>query len=219
MKILLVEDDTMIGESISHALKGIGYGVDWVQDGITAEESINLQQYTMILLDLGLPKQSGIELLGKLRKKENHIPVLIISARDKLSDKIYGLDSGADDYLIKPFELSELEARIRAILRRQGGKANPIIKYGKLELNPATKEIKFNNKKAQLSAREFSLMSILIEHPGKIFSRPELEEKIYGWNEEVESNSIEVHIHALRKKLGSGIIQNIRGLGYKVGKE
>ena len=218
MRILLVEDDRMIGESLIHALKSHGYAVDWAEDGQIAEESLATQEYHLVLLDLGLPKQSGLTLLRKERRRGITTPVLILTARDAVSDRVAGLDAGADDYLLKPFALEELEARMRALLRRKGGNADPIIEYGKTVLNPATKEIEFKGKKLLLSAREYALMYALMESPGKVVSRGQLEETLYGWNEEVSSNAIEVHIHALRKKLGNDLIRNIRGLGYLVGK-
>ncbi len=183
-----------------------------------AEESLATHDYHLVLLDLGLPKQSGLELLKKLRHRGKNTPVLILTARDGVSDRVDGLDAGADDYLVKPFALEELEARMRALLRRNSGSATPLIECGETILNPATKEIEFKGKKLLLSAREYALMYALMESPGKVLSRSELEEKLYGWNEEVSSNAVEVHIHALRKKLGNELIRNIRGLGYLVSK-
>ena len=218
MRILLVEDDPMIGDSISHALKGNGYAVDWAKDGATAEESLAAQPYHLLLLDLGLPKQSGLALLKKIRRRGETLPVMILTARDAVADRVEGLDAGADDYLVKPFALEELEARMRAVIRRKGGTATPVMEYGHITLNPATKELAYHGKTLLLSAREYALMHALMESPGKVVSRPELEEKLYGWNEEVSSNAVEVHIHALRKKLGNDLIRNIRGLGYLVTK-
>lgn len=218
MRLLLVEDDPMIGESLRHALKGDGYAVDWVTDGETAAESLEIEQYDLVLLDLGLPKQSGIEVLQGVRKRKDAIPVLILTARDAVSDRVIGLDAGADDYLVKPFALAEVEARIRALLRRKHGQAEPVMRCGDAVLNPATKELSYGGKAELLSAREYALMHCLMEKPGAVLSRPQLEEKIYGWNEEVASNAVEVLIHQLRKKYGTDIIRNIRGLGYMVAK-
>lgn len=216
MRILLVEDDTMIGESLRHTLKGDGYAVDWVQDGETATLSLKSEMYDLILLDLGLPNESGIDVLNGLRKQRNTIPVLIITARDAVTDRVAGLNAGADDYLIKPFALTELEARIRALLRRKNGHAAPLMVCGEVTLNPSTKELSYKEKTIVMSAREYALMYALMEKSGAILSRSQLEERLYGWNEEVGSNAVEVHIHQLRKKLGADIIRNIRGLGYVV---
>lgn len=218
MKLLLIEDDHMIGESLAQALKGTGYTVDWVRDGELAEESLHTASYNLVLLDLGLPRQSGLEVLKSLRKRRSNAPVLIITARDAVSDRVEGLNLGADDYLIKPFAIEEVEARIRALLRRQAGTANPMLEAGTLTLNPQTKELAYGDKTLLLSAREYALMHTLMESPGRVLSRPELEERLYGWNEEVSSNAVEVLIHGLRKKMGQDIIRNIRGLGYMVAK-
>ena len=180
MRLLLVEDDKMIGESLRQALKGDGYAVDWVEDGETATLSLDTQSYDLLLLDLGLPKQSGIDVLKNLRKRKNSLPVLILTARDSVDDRVIGLDSGADDYLIKPFELKELEARIRALLRRKAGRAEPLLTHGSLSLNPATLELSYNKKTIILSAREFALMQSLLEKPGRILSRAQLEERLSG---------------------------------------
>ena len=202
MRILLVEDDEMIGESLRHALKGQGYAVDWVKDGNTALLSVDSETYDIILLDLGLPKQSGIEVLETLRKRDMLTPVLILTARDAVEDRIAGLDSGADDYLVKPFELKELEARMRAVLRRKGGRAEPLVTRGAITLDPATHLLSYKGQTLLLSAREFALMHCLLEKPGVILSRAQLEEKLYGWNEEVGSNAVEVHIHNPAEKTG-----------------
>ncbi len=206
----------MIGESLLKALKQSGHAVNWVQDGEMAAVALKSMSYAVILLDLGIPHRSGITILTELRKKENPVPVLIITARDAPEDIALGLDSGADDYLIKPFTLIELEARIRAIVRRKAGNSEPLMTYGELSLNPANYQIEYKDKTAKLSAREFSLMRALLEKPSTILSRAQLEEHLYGWNEEVESNAVEVHIHNLRRKLGHEIIRNVRGLGYMV---
>jgi len=217
MRILLVEDDVMIGESLHKALSHSGYAVDWAKDGDAAELSLSTQEYDIMLLDLGLPKKSGIDVLKTLRAKKNSLPVLILTARDSTSDKVIGLDAGADDYLIKPFELEELGARIRALTRRRNGRVEPLMSAGNMQLNPTTHEMIINGKPALLAAREYALMQALMERPGAILSVAELEDKLYGWNEEVESNAIEVHIYQLRKKLGKKAISNVRGVGYRIG--
>lgn len=207
----------MIGEGLQKALRRSGYSVDWVQDGFDVEQSLESHAYCLVILDLGLPNKNGLAILQDLRKKKNDIPVLVLTARDAVSDRVKGLDTGADDYMLKPFALEELEARIRLLLRRKENKRIPLIAFGSLTLNPATHEVVYKDKKCVLSGREFSLMRVLVENPGVIYSRAQLEEKLYGWNEEVESNSVEVHIYQLRKKLGKGIIKNTRGVGYAIG--
>ncbi len=217
MRILLVEDDRMIGESLQKALTQSSYTIDWAKDGDMAEDALATQQYDLMLLDLGLPKKSGIEVLTSLRKKKNMLPVLILTARDKVSDKVIGLDAGADDYLIKPFELIEVEARIRALIRRRDGRAESAMVVGNISLNPATHELSVNGKEILLTAREYALMHALMERPGAVLSVSDLEDKLYGWNEEVESNAVEVHVYQLRKKIGKECIANMRGVGYKIG--
>lgn len=217
MKILLVEDDVMIGEALKKALRRSGYSIDWVQDGLDVEPLLVDDTYCMVILDLGLPNKDGIAILKDLRKMGTKIPILILTARDDVSDRVTGLDSGADEYLLKPFALEELKARIRLLLRRRENRSCPIIILEGMCLNPATHEFTYKNKKHRLSTKEFALIRILIENPKRIFSRASLEEKIYGWNEEVESNSIEVHIHQLRKRFGKDIIKNTRGVGYSIG--
>ena len=218
MRLLLIEDDIMIGESLSLALRAKGYSVDWAQDGETGDLSLRNTQYNLVLLDISLPKCSGLEILANLRQRKQTTPVLILTARDSVADRVQGLDIGADDYLVKPFALEEVEARIRVLLRRHTAHADLLMEAGSTTLNPLTKEIEFEGNKLILSAREYALMYALMEKPGKVLSRAELEEKLYGWNEEVSSNAIEVHIHGLRKKLGNDVIRNIRGMGYMVGK-
>lgn len=212
MQILLVEDDEMVGQSLQKALKS--HAVNWVKDTFAADHTLHLETYDLILLDLGLPKQSGLEYLVQLREKGMTIPVLIITARDSVEDRVKGLDCGADDYLLKPFALEELEARIRVLTRRKQDRAHPLITYGEVSLNPATFTLSYRGITERLSVKSFSMMQILVENPGVIYSRSQLEEKIYGWNEEVESNVIEVHIHTIRRKFGASIIMNVRGVGY-----
>lgn len=218
MRILLVEDDTMIGESVRLGLRQDGFAVDWVQDGKAAELALSSEPYALLLLDLGLPKKSGIDVLKTLRAQGNSIPVLILTARDSIPDRVLGLDLGADDYLVKPFDLDELSARIRALLRRQSGRSEGELRCGDLVLNPATHQVFFRGKEIALSAKEFAVLHALIDRPGVVLSRPQLEQRLYGWDEEIDSNAVEVHIHNLRKKLDNDIIRNVRGVGYMVAK-
>jgi two-component system response regulator QseB len=214
MRVLLVEDDPMIGKSVQQGLRQEGSSVDWVRDGQAAELALTTAPYELLLLDLGLPGRSGLEVLARLRRSGNDIPVLIITARDAVADRIRGLDSGADDYLVKPFDLDELSARMRALLRRHAGRASPVIEHGDLRMNPATHELTQDGRPVALSAREFALLQALLERPGTPLSRTKLEERLYGWGEEIESNAVEVYIHSLRRKLGTERIKNIRGVGY-----
>ena len=217
MRVLLVEDDLMIGEAIQGALRDASYAADWVKNGQTALTTLGCQHYDMVLLDLGLPGKDGLAVLAVLRAKADPIPVLIITARDGLEDRLRGLDGGADDYILKPFQMAELLARMRAVLRRKGGAASPVLNSGVVSLDPVTKEARVNDGASiLLSNREFSLLHALLVRPGAILSRSELEDRIYGWGEEVESNAVEFLIHALRRKLGSAIIKNIRGVGWMV---
>ncbi len=219
MRVLLVEDDPMIGEAIYAALKDASYAADWVKNGQTALTTLGSQYYDLVLLDLGLPGKDGLDVLSHIRASDNPIPLLIITARDSLDDRLRGLDGGADDYVLKPFEMVELLARMRAVLRRKGGSATPLLSNGTLSLDPATRESSVNNgTPVQLSNREFALLQALLVRPGAILSRADLEDRIYGWGEEVESNAVEFLIHALRRKLGSDIIKNVRGVGWMVSK-
>lgn len=212
MRVLLVEDDPMIGEAIHGALKDASYAADWVTNGLTALTALSFQHYDMVLLDLGLPGRDGMEVLGTIRANNNPISLLIITARDGLVDRLRGLDGGADDYLLKPFEMPELLARIRAVLRRKGGRATPMLSNGIVSLDTATHEAAINDGvPVQLSHREFALLQALLVRPGAILSRSDLEDRIYGWGDEVESNAVEYLIHALRRKLGSETIKNVRG--------
>ena len=219
MRLLLVEDDPMIGESVRKGMQQDGFAVDWVQDGRAAELALETNPYDALLLDLGLPRKGGLEVLASLRRRGNPIPVLVLTARDSVADRVKGLDTGADDYLVKPFDLSELAARIRALLRRKAGRTDPIVQVGDLILNPATHEVSLDGKPVALSAREFSLLHALVERPGAVLSPAQIEEKLYGWGDEVESNTVEVYIHALRRKLGAKVIRNVRGVGYMVPKQ
>ncbi len=217
MRILLVEDDKMIAEGLQKALRQNGYSVNWVQDGVTAEQALQDETYNLAILDLGLPHKSGLEVLESLRKRQNAVPVLVLTARDAVSDRVKGLDLGADDYMLKPFALEELEARIRSLLRRQARQAGEWLEYKNLRLNPKTHEAHYKGEKVALSGREFSVMFALIKNPEGTLSKSQLEESLYGWNEEVASNAIEVHVHQIRKKLAPDIIRNIRNVGYTLG--
>jgi two-component system, OmpR family, response regulator QseB len=219
MRLLLVEDDAMIGESVRKGLQQDGFAVDWVQDGRAAEIALETNPYDTLLLDLGLPRKGGLDVLAALRRRGNSIPVLILTARDAVADRVKGLDAGADDYLVKPFDLEELAARVRALLRRKSGRADPTIQVGNLVLNPATHEASLDGKSIVLSAREFGLIHALAERPGVVLSRAQIEEKLYGWGHEVESNTVEVYVHSLRRKLGANLIRNVRGVGYMVPKQ
>ena len=219
MRVLLIEDDRMIGTAVAQALKDAAYAVDWVTDGKTALHVAETEAYELALLDLGLPKVDGREVLRRLRTPGRRVPVIIITARDGVEDRIDGLDLGADDYLTKPFEIRELLARMRAVLRREGSGSSPVLSNGRLNLDPATREASFLGETALLTAREFALMQALLARPGAILSRSELERRIYGWNEEVESNAIEFLIHTIRKKLGAAVIRNVRGVGWMVDRQ
>lgn len=216
MRILLVEDDRLIAEAIKQALKDESYAVDWVNDAEMALATLKSQEYGLVLLDLNLPKRSGLDILRELRTIKITVPVIIITARDSVDDRIHGLDLGADDYLIKPFVMTELFARIRAVTRRQQSSALPILTNGILTLDPATRQALNGSNEVSLSAREYALLQALMVRPGCILSRSELEDRIYGWNEEVASNAVEFLIHALRKKLGADSIKNVRGMGWMV---
>jgi len=216
MRVLVVEDDRMIGAAVVEALRDAAYAVDWVRNGDLAIEASRSETYDIALLDLGLPLTDGLDVLKAIRERASRLPVIILTARDALNDRIRGLDLGADDYLVKPFEIAELLARMRAVLRREGSGAPPVLTNGELHLDPATREATFCEEKAVLSAREFALLQALLARPGTILSRAELERQIYGWREEVESNAVEFLIHAVRRKLGAAAIRNVRGVGWMV---
>ena len=218
MRILLVEDDVLIGDGVSAGLKLCGHAVDWVREGESALRALFDHDYDACILDLGLPGRDGLSVLQSVRERGLRVPMLILTARDSREDKIAGLDCGADDYLTKPFDLDELSARIRALMRRRAGRASPRIEHGPLTLDPATHQVTLNGDPLALSAREFALLHALLEQPGVPLSRAQLEERLYGWNEEVESNTVEVYIHALRRKLGAEWIRNVRGVGYRIPK-
>lgn len=216
MRILLVEDDHMIGQSLRQALTEQSFAVDWVRDGVLAQDALAQGGYAAVLLDLGLPRRSGFDVLRRARGEGDRTPVLVLTARDSLDDRVSGLDLGADDYVVKPFELRELLARIRAVIRRFSGHAQSTIGTPQAQLDLERRELTYSGTTIVLSAREFRLMHALLERPGAILSRSQLEERVYGWGEEVSSNAVEVLIHGIRKKLGPDIIRNVRGLGWRV---
>ena len=216
MRLLLVEDDEMIAETVLESLGREGYAIDWAQDGRAAELSLGNGVYDLVLLDLGLPRKDGIDLLNSYRRQGGQAPVIILTARDSVNERIRGLDAGADDYLIKPFDLDELAARARALLRRRTGQKQPVYSHGELALDPAAHEVTKSGVPIALVPREFALLQALIEEPARVFTRPELEDKLYGWGEEVGSNTIEVHVHSLRRKIGAEQIVTVRGVGYRL---
>jgi two-component system response regulator QseB len=216
MRLLLVEDDAMIGEAIRAGLKREGFAVDWVRSAEAAGHSLGSEPFELMMLDLGLPGADGLALLKGLRGRGSGLPVLIITARDAVADRVAGLDAGADDYLVKPFDLDELAARIRALLRRKSGRSDPQLEHLGVVLDPATHRVTRAGTEVALSPREFALLALLLERPGAILSRGQIEERLYGWGEEVESNAVEVHIHGLRRKLGAQFILTVRGVGYRV---
>jgi two-component system response regulator QseB len=219
MRVLLIEDDPMIGKAIRKGLVQAGFAVDWATDGHEAELALGNGVYDLAVLDLGLPCMGGMDILAALRARGNALPVLIASARDTVADRIAALDAGADDYVLKPFDLNELVARVRALLRRHAGSAWPLLRQGALELDPVRKTVTQGGELVELSAKEFAILEALMQRPGAVLSRDKLEESVYGWGEEVASNAIEVHLHHLRKKLGPGVIGNVRGVGYRVAAE
>lgn len=216
MKLLLAEDDPMIGNSVTRGLKLAGFAVDWVRDGRAARGALETGDYGLLLLDLGLPLLDGVTLLKELRQGNRDIPVLVVTARDTVADRVSGLNLGADDYLTKPFDLDELIARVHALQRRNTGRKQPEMRLGALCLNPLGREATLAGRPLPLSQREFSLLEALLEKPGSVLSREQLEDRLYGWDEEVASNAIEVHLHNLRRKLGTAWIRNVRGVGYKL---
>lgn len=218
VRLLLVEDDLMVGQSIRDGLKKHTFVVDWVTSGVAAESALSTHSYDLLLLDLGLPRKSGTEVLQELRATNNSIPVLIVTARDHVADRIRVLDSGADDYLIKPFDLGELAARVRALARRRAGCAAPQLTTGDLTLDLSTREVTYKGTVHSLPSREFALLHALMERPGQILSVRQLEERLYGWEDSIESNTVEVRVHHIRRRLGPDVIANVRGVGYMVPK-
>jgi two-component system OmpR family response regulator/two-component system response regulator QseB len=219
MRLLIAEDDPQLGDGLTVGLRQDGYAVDWVKDGLAADLALRTGDYDLLVLDLGLPRLEGMALLKTLRARGQSLPVLILTARDALDDKIAGLDGGADEYLVKPISLDELSARVRALIRRAAGRAQPQLRLGDLVLDPAMHQVSLAGAPVELSGREFSLLQVLMEHPGRVMSRTQLEASIYGWRDEPDSNALEVHIHRLRKKLGSERIRTLRGIGYTMPRE
>lgn len=218
MRLLLVEDDALLGDGLRAGLGHDGYSVDWLRDGTSAEAALRSEPYDLMVLDLGLPGRSGLQVLKALRGTGSDLPVLILTARDTVADRVAGLDSGADDYLVKPFDLDEMLARLRALLRRRTGRATPEIHHGAMLLDPAAHSVTLDGSAVEISPREFAVLQLLLENRGKVLSRSRLEEGLYSWQSEVESNAVEVYIHHLRKKLGQTLIRTIRGVGYIIDK-
>ena len=219
MRLLLVEDDTMIGEAVQDLLRAEHYAVDWARDGDAADTALRTQTYDLVLLDLGLPRRDGLAVLRDLRSRKDRTPVLVATARDGVAQRIEGLDAGADDYVLKPYDIDELLARIRALLRRSAGRGEPVFEHKGVSLNPATREATLDSQPVSLSAREWAVLEALIARPGALLSRAQLEEKLFSWKDDISSNAVEVYIHGVRKKLGNDFIQTVRGLGYVVPKE
>ncbi|MDP2228885.1 MAG: response regulator [Moraxellaceae bacterium] len=219
MRLLLAEDDIMLGEALQDTLMAQGFVVDWMKDGQAALAALHTGNFDLVILDLGLPRRDGMSVLTALRQSGNDIPVLILTARDALQDRIAGLDAGADDYLLKPFETTELAARLRALLRRRGGRARPELRHGDIVLDPASQQVTRAGNPVVLTRREYMLLKELLEHAGEVLTRDRLEASLYGWMDEVESNSLEVHIHHLRKKFDASLIRTLRGVGYMIPKQ
>jgi two-component system response regulator QseB len=216
MRLLLIEDDLMIGRAVKHGLEQAGFTIDWVTDGYRGLAALANDVYALLVLDIGLPRVDGLTVLQSLRTRADPLPVLIVSARDAVPDRIAGLNAGADDYLLKPFDLDELIARVRALLRRRGGSVSRTLRAGSLQLDTVLRVVVQEGREVNLTAKEFALLEALLMRPGAVLSRERLEESIYGWNEEIGSNAVEVHLHNLRRKLGAGAIKNVRGVGYRV---
>jgi len=214
MHLLLVEDDAMLGESLSRALRREAYALDWVRDGVAAQRSLHAGHFDAVLLDLGLPRRDGLEVLRQLRAGGDLTPVIVLTARDQLADRVGGLDAGADDYLVKPFDLDELLARLRVLARRRAGRSEPRIRHRALLLDPGSREVWFEGREIGLTRREYALLLALVERPGRVWSREELARRLYTAGEEAQSNAIEVHVHALRRKLSTDLIRSVRGVGY-----
>jgi two-component system OmpR family response regulator/two-component system response regulator QseB len=214
MRILLVEDDALLGDALQVGLRQAGHAVDWVRDGVSAETALIAEEYAAVVLDLGLPRMDGLDVLRHLRAKRKALPVLILTARDTVDDRIRGLDAGADDYLVKPFDLGELNARLRALLRRAGGQSSPVLAAAGVTLDPATRRVECNDREVELSIKEYALLHALIQQPGRALSRAQLEQHLYAWGDEIGSNTVEVYIHHLRRKIGADAIRTLRGIGY-----
>ena len=218
MRILLVEDDPELGDGLAIGLRQAGFAVDWLRDGHAADLALRDESFDLVVLDLGLPRLSGMEVLKRARDRGQSLPILILTARDATGDKVSGLDAGADDYLVKPIDLDELSARIRALTRRSAGRAAPLLVHGDLTVDPAAHRVTLAEQAIELSSREFSLLQLLLENAGRVLTRSQLEQSLYGWRDEPDSNALEVHIHHLRKKLGSELIRTLRGVGYTIAK-
>jgi two-component system OmpR family response regulator/two-component system response regulator QseB len=218
MRILLVEDDLQLGDGLTIGLRQAGFAVDWLKDGHMADQALQSEAFDLVVLDLGLPRLSGMEVLSRARQRGQTMPILILTARDATGDKVAGLDSGADDFLVKPIDLDELTARIRALTRRSAGRAAPLLIHGDLALDPAAHTVTLSGQAVELSSREFPLLQMLLENAGRVLTRSQLEQSIYGWRDEPDSNALEVHIHHLRKKLGNELIRTLRGVGYTIAK-
>ncbi|MGC8504751.1 MAG: response regulator [Acidithiobacillus sp.] len=216
MRVLLLEDDSLLGSGIQAALREEGYSVDWLRDGAAGLAALHPHHYGLLVLDLGLPRHDGLEILHQLRARRDPLPVLILTARDTVAERVRGLDSGADDYLVKPFDVDELLARVRALIRRGEGRAEPLLRHGPLTLDPAAHQAFWQGQAVALSAREFAVLRALLAHPGRVLSKEQLAEQIYSWDEEIESNTIEVYVHHLRRKLAADFIVTHRGLGYSI---
>jgi two-component system OmpR family response regulator/two-component system response regulator QseB len=219
MRVLLIEDDALLGDAIQAGLKQAGYAVDWMKDGITADQALSTEAYAAAVLDLGLPRMSGLEVLRRLRSRNQPIPVLILTALDGVEDRIQGLDAGADDYLVKPFDMGELAARLRALIRRASGKVSSALRVAGVELEPAAHRVLYRAQTVDLAAKEFAVLHSLMLNAGKVLSRAQIEEQLYAWGEEVESNAVEVYIHHLRRKLFPELIETIRGVGYLIAED
>lgn len=218
MRLLLAEDDIMLGEALQEALMKQGFVVDWMKDGHSALQALQSEHFDLAILDLGLPRRDGMTVLADLRKQGSELPVLILTARDALSSRVAGLDAGADDYLLKPFDMAELSARLRALLRRRSGRAQARLVHGEIELDPASQQVTWKGQPVTLARREYMLLKELLEHAGEVLTRDRLESALYGWMDEVESNSLEVHVHHLRKKFHPELIRTLRGVGYTIPK-
>jgi two-component system OmpR family response regulator/two-component system response regulator QseB len=219
MRILLVEDDALLGDALQVGLRQAGHAVDWVRDGVSADIALTAEDYAAVVLDLGLPRRDGLDVLRHLRAKRKALPVLILTARDTVDDRIRGLDAGADDYLVKPFDLGELNARLRALLRRAGGQPAPLLAAAGITLDPATRRVTCADREVELAAKEYALLHALMQQAGRALSRAQLEQHLYAWGEEIGSNAVEVYVHHLRRKLGSDAIRTLRGVGYVIPKE
>lgn len=219
MRVLLVEDDELLGDGIQVGLRQGGFAVDWVRDGVAGELALQTEPYAAVMLDLGLPRLGGLELLRRMRAAGGRVPVLVLTARDAIEERVTGLDSGADDYLVKPFDLDELGARLRALIRRSRGEPSPVLKLGEVELDPAARRASYRGRPVELSVREFALLHEFLLNAGRVLSREQIEERLYPWGEEIESNAIEVHVHHLRRKLAPELIRTVRGVGYLMPRE